>query len=110
MKRKTTKNKCDKLFSQIIRSLSHCEWCFKRSNLQCAHFISRSNHQVRFELANGICLCAGCHFKAHKDPQDFVEWFNNYRMSDYKYLMKRKNRLDRVDYDKILSKLEKEAK
>jgi hypothetical protein len=76
--------------------------------LQAAHFIGRSNHQIRLDLRNGACLCAGCHFKAHNDPQGFVEWFKWHRPSDYEYLRRKKNELNKLDYEKMLDKLQKE--
>ena len=108
MKKKTQRRKCDLIWSQIIRSLGRCEWCNKTLNLQAAHFISRSNHQIRFDLRNGISLCAGCHSKAHSDPQGFVEWFKYYRSKDYDYLRAKKNELNKPDYEIIFDKLRKE--
>ena len=85
MKRKTIRNKLDKVFSLIIREYGSCEKCGKRDGLQCAHIFSRSNLAVRWDTDNAWCLCAGCHlYWAHKNPVEFTEWTKN-RMGEEKY-------------------------
>lgn len=74
---KTLKNKCDKLWSQIIRSRGRCEWCGAygngiRGNLEAAHIVSRTYAKTRHNLFNGICLDSACHRKAHALPTVFT--------------------------------------
>lgn len=106
---KSVKTSCDKLVSQIIRSLGHCERCGKTDGLQAAHFITRSNHTLRWDLDNLICLCAGCHlFWAHKEIQEFVEWFAHRYPTRYTRLMREKNELTQrtlVDYEELEAEL-----
>ena len=87
MKRSTLTNKLDKLMSQVIRSRGSCAWCGnnKYELLQCCHIYSRSNRQVRWDRLNLLCLCAGCHFRAHKEPTEFTEFVKEY-LGEQKYI------------------------
>jgi hypothetical protein len=73
---KPLKAKCDKLFSQFIRSLGECERCHRsvRVQLQTAHIFSRRYVSTRYEPLNALCLCAGCHRWGHDNPVEFVEF------------------------------------
>jgi hypothetical protein len=70
--------KLDKLFSECVRSVGKCEWCGKREQLQCCHIYSRRYRHTRWDTLNAVCLCAGCHFKAHQNPIDFTKWVEKY--------------------------------
>ena len=61
--------------SRIIRSKGVCASCLSTdySKLQCCHIFSRTYRNTRWHLPNMICMCAGCHFEAHKNPIKFVE-------------------------------------
>lgn len=73
--RTTLNNHLDRLFSLIIRSRGRCERCGKKDEtLQCAHVYSRIYKSVRWDTRNAFCLCAGCHFWAHKNPTEFTEF------------------------------------
>lgn len=75
--KKTIKNKLDKLISNIVKSQGKCQKCNQKSplvQLQTAHIFSRSNLSVRWDLDNVLCLCAKCHFWAHKNPLEFAEF------------------------------------
>lgn len=113
------KRRADQLVSQIVRLKGKCERCGKTEGLQCAHVISRSNHTLRFDLMNVLCLCSGCHINfAHQDPLGFSKWFQENYPARYEYLMHNKNFLTKrtlQDYkelvealNKILNRLEKE--
>ena len=113
--KKNLKNKCDTLYSQIIRLVGKCEFCSKTSYLQSHHVIGRINYILRWDLRNGICLCSGCHmlnkFSAHQDPLGFMEWFKSYRPEDYEYLRIRKNEIRTftvLDYEEIYQELKEE--
>lgn len=64
----------DKLYSLKVRSKGRCERCGKTENLQTSHIFSRTNKELRWDLRNSFCLCAGCHFWWHKNPIEAVEW------------------------------------
>lgn len=88
-RRKVTKTtmtrKMDTLCSQIIR-FNPCAKCGEvdYSKLQCAHIFSRTYKSVRWDLLNLLCLCASCHFWAHKNPVLFGEFVASY-LGEAKY-------------------------
>ena len=69
---KGPKGKADRLFSQVVRLLGHCQRCGKTSDLQCAHIIRREYNNTRTDLRNAWCLCAGCHIWLGNHPFDHV--------------------------------------
>ena len=75
--------KLDILWALKVKEFGICERCGKNSYLNAHHIYSRSNRAVRWDLNNGICLCAGCHVlctdSAHKAPADFIDWVKDYR-------------------------------
>lgn len=43
--------------------------------MEAAHFITRGNKKIQFELINGFTLCKfKCHLWAHKEKTEFEEW------------------------------------
>ena len=72
--------------SRIVRSLGYCVSCGNNnySNLQCCHIFSRTYRNTRWDLKNLLCMCAGCHFEAHKNPIKFVEKVQEY-LGEYEY-------------------------
>ncbi len=92
--RKTLKNKCDKLFSQFIRSRGKCEWCLKKlppSKLHAAHIFSRRFLITRWNFNNCLALCPGCHFRGHEEPLEFAEFVKN-KLGEEKYHRLRRER------------------
>lgn len=82
--RGVTDEKCNKLWSQIVRSPGKCEYCGKTEHLQAHHIFGRSNKAVLWDVDNGVCLCAGCHkfsriFSAHETPTEFTIWLFEYK-------------------------------
>ena len=64
-KRKTLRNKADKLFSQICLKGKRCEFCGKPAT-QPHHFLPKSlSSALRYDLQNCIPLCAKCHWLWH---------------------------------------------
>jgi len=115
---KTIKNKCDKLWSELVKLLARgkCEVCATTQTLNSHHVVSRSNHLLRFDPANGCCLCVKHHVfgneSAHKDPQWFIEWFAVKRPEDYQHIREMKKEppapLQIKDYERIVETLKKE--
>lgn len=97
----TMTNKLDKICSQIIRSRGYCERCGPHTpvpyeKLQCAHIYSRTYRAVRWLLLNLLCLCASCHFWAHKNPTEFADWVRDHIGADnYTLLRTIKNSIKR---------------
>ena len=75
---RSVKKSCDRLFSQIIRSLGFCVRCGSKQNLQCCHIYSRKYNSVRFDEQNAVCLCARCHRWGHDNPTDFTKWLETF--------------------------------
>jgi hypothetical protein len=84
------RNKIDKLWSGIVRSLGNCQVCGKSDYLNAHHIIGRTDLRTRWDLRNGICLCSGCHTmnnqSAHNNPLWFMEWMREHRGEDFIYL------------------------
>jgi hypothetical protein len=89
-----------------------CEICRSGKCLQAHHIIGKSNRTLKWDLRNGICLCANCHslgnMSAHQDPQWFMLWMYEFKTEDYEYLIYKKNERFDKDYIRIEDEL-KEA-
>lgn len=78
------------LWSKVVKlyDKNKCAYCGKTSYLNSHHIFSRINYSTRYDLNNGITLCAGCHtmsskFSAHKTPVEFVEWIKEKRGEEW---------------------------
>lgn len=76
----------DKNWSYMVKELAgnKCEYCGATEHLNSHHIFSRSNHLLRWDLTNGVCICAKHHvfsteFSAHKTPTEFVEFIKEKR-------------------------------
>lgn len=103
--RKTLKRKLDKLVSEIVRKRGKCERCLGKNCLQAAHIFSRTYLNTRWDLDNVLCLCAGCHFFAHKNPILFVEWLKNYMPTRYEVLKESHNIIYKPTIEDLTFKL-----
>ena len=108
-RKKTLKAKCDKLWSEIVRSRGRCERCGGTSNLQAAHIESRRFVSTRHDLDNGICLCAGCHHRAHNRPTEFTLWLVDYKGREFLEELHSRNEptYGKFDYEVTYEKLRK---
>lgn len=89
-KQKPTKKTVDDLWANIVKTKAgwKCEYCGKTSYINAHHIFSRTNHSTRWDIENGIALCAGHHtfsstFSAHKAPIEFSEWVKEYRGQEW---------------------------
>jgi len=86
--KKTLTKKLDTAWSKAVKNLAKnkCEVCGKVESLNSHHVVGRRNRRLRWELFNGVCLCAGCHtFKlesAHQNPEWFHFWMEENRWED----------------------------
>lgn len=59
--RRDLKDTLDRIFSLFIRLRDGCcSLCGSTQNLECGHYIGRSNPAVRFDPLNAHCLCHNC--------------------------------------------------
>lgn len=91
------RDKCDVIFSKLVRQIGYCEKCGNSDpkSLQCAHIVSRVYLQTRHDLRNAMCLCVKCHiYEMHRNPLEFMEWFNERYGMDYYDEMKKRARVE----------------
>lgn len=82
----------DRLWSKAVKVIrgGKCEYCGATSNntqIDAHHIYGRRNYGVRFEVDNGVVLCANHHefsteFSAHQTPLEFTEWIKTKRSKD----------------------------
>jgi 5-methylcytosine-specific restriction endonuclease McrA len=78
---KPTQKELDDLCREVVflRDKATCQRCGRTKSggwqLHWAHFYSRSIKAVRNDLDDSCVLCAGCHFWAHKNPAEFVDFW-----------------------------------
>lgn len=107
------KKKANNLVSKIVRLKGKCERCGKSGDqvqLQCAHIVGRSNHTLRFDLMNVLCLGSACHRWAHNYPIDFTRWVKQNYPNRVIYLDHNKNFITRRtlnDYKELVEALKK---
>ena len=98
----------DELFRQIIRSKGFCERKGERENLQTAHIIPRSYHQVRWDLDNAFCLCSRCHRYFTNRPIEFEAFVvSKIGKAHYQELKERAIDYKTIDYKAIIQRLQK---
>ena len=91
-----TKAKVDTLFSKKVRGRDKkCLYCGKTDYLNAHHIYSRNNLSIRWNLDNGITLCAGHHtfsreFSAHQTPIEFTEWLVELKGCEFLAELKKK--------------------
>ena len=76
MKRKDIR-KWDTKWSKAvkIKAKERCEYCGATGKyLQSHHWFGRRHFVTRFDVSNGSCLCAGCHFKAEQNSLVMAQW------------------------------------
>ncbi len=109
--RKTLKRKCDKLFSEYIRSRGMCEWedgGTHKGRLECAHINSRRYLVTRWDELNALCLCSMHHFYAHQNPLEFAEFVKDHlgETKYFKLMRKAKTCIKYVDLEAVIKKYE----
>ena len=120
MKVKTKKQlikACDIAWSKAVKVRDDytCQMCGSVSGLNSHHIIGRINYSLRFDLKNGITLCASCHkfdrYSAHNNPLYFAVWFEKHYPENYEYLLTKKNIIAKyLDYEAILLELKEVSK
>ena len=108
--KKGIEKKLDDAWSKLVklRAGLKCEYCGSTSRqLHSHHLYTRSRLSTRWDVENGISLCATHHvlgnFSAHKSPREFNEWLDQYKGIEFMDRIRVKSH----DYGK-LTKFEKE--
>lgn len=103
----------DILWSEVVKLIAgnKCEFCGKETGLNSHHIFSRTNKLLRWDVKNGISLCAYHHllgnFSAHKAPLEFAEWLKVKRGKKWYEDLRIKARLVvKIDRSKYKSELE----
>ncbi len=112
------RNKCDKLWKQIIQCEGQCAIC-RQSNCQlhAHHLIRRDAIFFRHNIHCGILLCAQHHMyslecSAHGAPWNFEKWMQKNRIGQWRWWSKNRNKIItgvRINYQQVYDVL-KEAK
>lgn len=87
----------DNLWRDIIKTRANkkCERCSRTEELHSHHIIKRTYWPTRWDLDNGICLCAICHKIAHDNEEIFKLWVAKKRPLNQ--LEKKKHSLVKLD-------------
>lgn len=103
-------DKLDKAWSKVILSKGKCEVCGKTESLNGHHIEGRKNMALRWDLRNGVCLCAGCHVfrkeSAHQSPEWFHFWLEDKRWEDLQHVMCIRNSIVKWSVEDMQSKLD----
>jgi hypothetical protein len=67
-------DRCDVLFSQLVRRAGRCVECGATSNLECAHGMRRGYRATRWDFRNAFCLCSRCHGWYTDHPPEWTAW------------------------------------
>jgi uncharacterized Zn finger protein len=61
--KKSVKAACEKLWSEVVkvRDKHTCQKCGSQDNLNSHHIYGKKTNALKFNLDNGITLCASCH-------------------------------------------------
>lgn len=108
---KGAKGKCDKLFSQIIRSAGKCQRCGSTENLQTAHIITRKYSATRTDERNAWCLCARCHRRLTDWPREHSRYITETIGSEaYEELRAKAETVTKMDWEAEYERLQALAK
>ncbi len=88
-KKKVKLNK-DKDWSYQVKERDNfrCVYCNSTLNLNSHHIYSRNNLTTRYDIDNGITLCAKHHtfsneFSAHRTPVEFTYWLESIKGKEF---------------------------
>lgn len=100
---KGAKAKCDKLFSEIIRSVGECEASMLgncSSQLQCMHIISRRYSNTRTDLRNAFSGCAAHHRFFTDNPREFSKFITQtWAQEYYDHVYQKSQEYRKVNWD-----------
>lgn len=96
----------DNLCRDICRKRDKfCVYCFRSHreiNMDWVHYITRSNHHVRWNLDNTMMMHRGCHSSfAHQYHHRFTLWMQQKLKQRYWLLIKASNDTSKLDLKAI---------
>lgn len=85
-------DKCDILFALIVKIKAgwRCAETGTRNNLQCAHIVSRTYRNTRWDFNNAICLKSGRHVWYTNHPIEWKQYINKLKGEGYYEAMEKK--------------------
>ena len=104
-----TKNRLDKKWSKKVKEIAKgkCEYCSSTHYLNSHHIFSRKFLNTRFDINNGVCLCAAHHLPfAHHKSLEFSIWVISTRGDEWYDDLVIKSRVVKPILD--IEKIEKE--
>lgn len=87
------KKSCDALWSKLVKARAgeRCERCGAvpedPRGFHAHHVDGRNNHRLRYDVRNGVALCAACHRWGHDHPLLYAKWFSEHRPEDAEWVM-----------------------
>ena len=99
------RTKWDKVFSDYIRERDgwKCQRCSRQYNkhspsskmgIHCSHFVGRANYKTRFEPANAMAICYGCHRYLGSNPIEHEKlWKRKFPLKERKKILELKNNI-----------------
>ena len=120
--RKGIDKKLDDAWSELVKlkAGNKCEYCGadrKVKQLHSHHIYTRSNKAGRWNVSNGVALCAGHHvlsssFSAHKTPVEFTRWLDKYKgiefMDMLSFKVRQISKLHKFEKEILLNELKNE--
>lgn len=67
-------DRCDTVFSQLVRRQGRCVECGATRDLECAHGFPRRYRATRWDFRNAWCLCHDCHAHFTREPDEWERW------------------------------------
>ena len=90
--RKQLKNALDRICPLVVKerdgwTCQRCNTPARGKGCHWSHVFGRRKYRIRWDLLNGVCLCAGCHRYFHSNPMLFTNWFGQKFHARYLYLI-----------------------
>lgn len=109
-KKKTLKNKADRIFSLYIRQIGYCQLKGKDNincggYLQTAHIITRGAHAIRWNPLNALCICQGHHVYYTHHPREWEEMIQKYFPENWEFVEAHRTDIWDKDIDAVLERL-----
>lgn len=89
-----------------MQRVGGCERCLtpkvSYKELQCSHYIGRTNRHTRWSEDNCIAICGGCHLYLEHHPHEHRAFFERLLGDRYDLLIAQSNERDKPDIAGLL--------